>query len=502
MPVTTTVVRLLLLWLTALAGLAGCVVQQDADAIKLAVTQAPASLDPRLATDATSERVNRLLYARLVELDAAGRPSPGIARWEQLSPIHYRFELRPDRLSFSDGRLVTAADVAATYRSMLSPSLASPHRATLSLIERIDVLDGHRLDFHLREPDPLFPAYLGVGIVPARLLASGHALQRNPVGSGTFRVLDWPSPGRLILERRRDGQRVILLRVKDPNVRVMKLLRGEIDILQNDLPPELVALLRRDARLKVLRAPGINFSYLGFNLDDPVTGRLQVRQAIAYGIDRASILRWLFHGQGRLAESLLPPEHWAGAEALAPYQYDPARARALLSEAGLGPEQRLSLSYKTSSDPFRLRLASVLQAQLAEVGIDLMIQSYDWGTFFGDIKAGRFQLFGLTWVGIQLPDIFRYVFHSRSVPPDGANRGRYRSATADALIDAARGARRLTDQAGLYQRLQAQLHQDLPYVPLWYEDQVAVIRRPLSGYRVAPDGDYDGLNRVERPFTE
>jgi peptide/nickel transport system substrate-binding protein len=278
----------------------------------------------------------------------------------------------------------------------------------------------------------------------------------------------------------------------------MKLLRGEVDLLQNDLPPELVGFLRERPGIQVLRAPGINFSYLGFNLADPLTGDLRVRQAIAHAIDREAILRWLFQAQGRLAEALLPPEHWAGATGLAAHAHDPERARRLLAEAGYAGPEPLRLSYKTSSDPFRLRLATVLQAQLAEVGIALEINSYDWGTFFGDIKAGRFQLFGLTWVGIRLPDIFRYVFHSDAMPPAGANRGRYRSAPADRLIDAARVEPDLQQQAVLYRQLQRLLHQELPYVPLWYEDQLAVLREGVVGYRLAPDGDYDGLVGIKR----
>jgi peptide/nickel transport system substrate-binding protein len=410
----------------------------------------------------------------------------------------YRFRLKPDLLPFSDGRLLTSADVAATYRSILDEGLASPHRAPLALIEHIEVLDERRLAFHLSVPDPLFPAYLGIGILPAELIARGHPFQRRPVGSGALRFVTWPKADRLLLERRRDGQLLSLIRVKDPNVRVMKLLRGEVDLLQNDLPPELIVFLRARSEIRVLTAPGINFSYVGFNLADPVTGDLRLRRAVAHAIDRRAILRWLFQGQGRLAEALLPPEHWAGVIGLTAYSHDPAQARRLLADAGYVDGERLKLSYKTSSDPFRLRLASVLQAQLTEVGIDLEIESYDWGTFFGDIKAGRFQLFGLTWVGIRLPDIFRYVFHSSSMPPSGANRGRYLSAEADRLIDSARRDPDLERQAGHYRELQALLHQDLPYVPLWYEDQVAALRKGLRGYVLAPDGNYDGLVDVER----
>jgi peptide/nickel transport system substrate-binding protein len=488
--------------LTSSLLLAGC--RRDAPAraadgaIRFGIANAPRNLDPRLATDATSERINRLLYTRLVEFDSASRAVPGIARWEVAEPTRYRFTLGDAGRGFGDGSRMTAADVAATYRSVADPAVASPHRALLSLIARIEVLDDHRLDFHLQRPDPLFPAYLGIGILPARLIDAGHGFERAPVGSGPFRFSDWPVPGRVWIERRADGRRFAFETVKDPNVRVLKLLRGEVDLLQNDLPPELVDLLDAREGVRVQRTDGINFSYLGFNLDDPVTGRVNVRRAIAHAIDREAIVHYLFRDGGRLAEGLFPPEHWAGAGGLAPYRYDPREAIRLLAEEGWNAANPLRLQYKTSSDPFRLRLATVLQAQLRRAGIELSVQSYDWGTFFGDIKAGRFQLYGLTWVGIRSPDIFRYVFHSASMPPDGANRGRYSSADADDLID--RAGRELDGghRAALYRELQVLLHRDLPYVPLWYEDQVCALRSGVRGYRLAADGNYDGLAVLER----
>ncbi|MFE8031731.1 ABC transporter substrate-binding protein [Thiohalocapsa marina] len=483
----------------ALPWLGGCApapARRRDDVLRFGLAGPVRNLDPRLATDATSARVNRLLYVPLVDFDAASRPVPVLATWEQRDATRYRFTLGHGGRRFADGQRLTAADVAATYRSVLDPATASPHRATLSLIDAVEVLDADRLEFRLQAPDPLFPAYLGVGILPAGLIESGQGFQRVPVGSGTFRLLDWPEPGRLLLERRRDRQRFELVTVKDPNVRVMKLLRGEIDLLQNDLAPELVAFLRRRRGIRMERIDGVNFSYLGFNLEDPATGDPRVRRAVAHGIDREAVLRYLFRGGGRTAEAMFPPEHWAGAPELRGHLYDPAASRALLADAGWSGERRLVLSYKTSSDPFRLRLATVIQSQLAAVGIDLRIQSYDWGTFFGDIKAGRFQLYGLTWVGIRTPDIFRYVFHSAALPPAGANRGRYRSAVVDALIEQAQQAPDPARRAALYRQLQARLHADLPYVPLWYEDQFYAARDDIVGYHLAADGNYDGLDQV------
>jgi peptide/nickel transport system substrate-binding protein len=183
---------------------------------------------------------------------------------------------------------------------------------------------------------------------------------------------------------------------------------------------------------------------------------------------------------------------------LSDYPYDPERARGLLAEAGFNATHPLQLTYKTSTDAVRVRIATIIQQQLREVGIETRLQSYDWGTFYGDIKAGHFQMYSLAWVGIKTPDIFRYAFHSSSLPPEGANRGRLVSPRVDALIEAAEQGDSLPAQAVAYREVQQELLQQLPYIPLWYEDHVFAARSDIAGYRLAQDGNYDGLQQVHR----
>lgn len=465
----------------------------DSDSIRFGLASAPTNLDPRFATDATSERINRLLYARLVDFDAQARPVAALANWQVLSPRHYRFRLGENRRTFHSGRRLTAQDVAATYRSVLDVQAASPHRGTLEMIERIEVIDDDTLDFYLNRADALFPGYLSIGILPADGVEAGQGFQRIPVGSGPFRFVRWSGSGSLELERTRDGQSFVFEQVHDPTMRVLKLLRGEIDLLQNDLPPELLQYLREQEAIRVQTAPGSNFAYIGFQLEDEATGKWQVRRAIALAIDREAIIRYVFNGAARPAAALLPPEHWAGNAQLEMIRPDPEQARSLLAQAGYDTQHPLRISYKTSSDPFRVRIATIVQQQLAQVGIEVQVQSYDWGTFYGDIKAGRFQMFSLAWVGVKSPDIFRYAFHSRSLPPAGANRGRFRDAQVDQLIEQAMAAAEPQQQAALYAALQARLLEQLPYVPLWFEDQYFAVRDDIDGYALAMDGNYDAL---------
>jgi peptide/nickel transport system substrate-binding protein len=464
------------------AALTACSKPAERSDIRFAIAQAPLTLDPRYATDAASERINRLIYRSLVDFDAHFRPVPALASWKCADDTHCRFTLGEQGRQFHDGSRLMAEDVAATYTSLLTLK-NSPHTAEFANIAAIKTVDENTVDFMLKSPDAQFPARLILGILPARLIAQNHDFARHPVGSGPLKFVSWNRT--LTLERIADRQSIVFEEVRDPTVRVLKLLRGEADLLQGDLPPELVADLRKRQEVQVLEVPGTNYSYLGFNLQDPLLGDVNVRRAITLAIDREAIVRQALVGGSRSATAILPPEHWAGNATLKPYPYEPEVARAMLAQAGV--QLPLHLVYKTSTDAQRVRLATILQAQMRPAGIELEIRSLDWGTFFDDVKHGKFQLYGLTWVGIKTPEIYRLAFHSASMPPVGTNRGHLQDAELDALIERQN-----------WQAATERIHTLLPYAPLWYEGQFAAMRRSITNYAPASDGNWDGLASIRK----
>ncbi|HEY8084549.1 MAG TPA: ABC transporter substrate-binding protein, partial [Methylophilaceae bacterium] len=334
----------------------GCTKPPSHSEIRMALAQAPLTLDPRYATDAASERIDRLIYRPLVDFDAHYRPIAVLAKWQQTDTTHYRFTLGQSGRRFHDGSSLTATDVAETYRSLLALK-DSPHTAEFSNIEHIEVRGDDIVDFTLREPDSQFPARLIIGILPAKLIAQHHDFARQPIGSGPLQLVEWKRT--LKLQRVSDHQQITLEEVRDPTVRVLKLLRGEVDMLQGDLPPELVTYLKQQNGIRVEEVSGTNFSYLGFNLQDPLLKNPLVRRAITLSVDRNAILQYALIGKSRAATAILPPEHWAGNPDLAAYPYDPAQAKSLLQSAGI--KLPLKLVYKTSTDAQRVRLATVMQ---------------------------------------------------------------------------------------------------------------------------------------------
>lgn len=450
--------------------------------IIFAIGQAPLNLDPRYATDAASERVNRLLYQSLVDFDAQSKPVPSLASWLEVSPTVFRFILNKNRAPFHNQTPLTANDVKATYDS-LTTLKDSPNTAEFANVKNITVIDNDRVEFQLKQEDKHFPAKLILGILPAKLILESHDFSHAPIGSGTLKFVAWQS--KLTLQRVKDGQKISLIEVKDPTVRVLKLLHGEVDLLQGELPPELVKYLQSKPDVMVKTSIGANFSYLGLNFTDPILQKLKVRQAIAHAIDRKQIIAKAMIQHSREANMILPPEHYTNQnnEASTPNDYNPALAKQLLQEASV--KLPLKLVYKTSTDAQRVRLATILQEQMAKAGIELEIRSLDWGTFFADVKQGNFQIYGLTWVGIKTPEIYIKAFGSQSVPPNGFNRGRYADAQLDKLMANEN-----------WQAATTRIRQQLSYIPLWYEGQFAAMRKGINNYNAKPDGNWDDLGTI------
>jgi len=494
-----------------LLSLFGCTPSLPADPpFVVAIEAAPTQLDPRLATDAYSERIDQLLFSRLIRSDPTGQKIGDLAeRWEMEGETTYTFHLKKN-VRFHDGHPLTSEDVRYTFESILDPALASPHRKSFEMISRIETPDAATIRFVLKRPHAPFLSEMTKGIVPKHLAEKNQsAFSSHPVGSGPFRfVRDDPDDAVELaaFPDYFDGapaiRRLLFRIIPEDSVRLLEVEKGNIDLLQNAFPPDALPRLQQNRRLKIIDAPSTTYTYLGFNLKDPVLQNRSVREAIAMAINRDDITKHLFKGLARPAAGLLPPSHWAYTDSVQAYLYDPSEAKKRLDEAGYpdppGPAPRFTLTHKTSQNELARRVAEVIQQQLAEVGIAVAIRSYEWGTFYGDIKSGNFQLFTLSWVGVDDPDIYYNLFHSESTPPNGANRVFYRNPRLDRLVEAGRTTLDPEKRKAIYKEVQQIVAEDLPYVSLWHTMNVAVMKKEVEGFILYPDGDFYSLKEVRR----
>ncbi|MDF1563226.1 MAG: ABC transporter substrate-binding protein [Deltaproteobacteria bacterium] len=487
-----------------------------ADTLRVVVDAAPETLDRRYTLSATAQRIASLIAPGLVRIADDGSIAPDLAEsFERIGEKRYRFVLR-EGLRFHDGRPLEAADVVYTYGSLKDPEAGSPLGPKYQAIARVEAIDARTVEIELAEPFAPILLDLTMGIVPRPASGEGPGAREHPIGAGPFRFAGRPDEETIVLEAYEDHhagrpgvERLVFTVVRDETTRVLAALHGEIDLLPGGVSPILLPRMARSELLEVEQRPGPGYAYLAFNLDHPLLARPEVRRAIAHAIDREALVRFKFKGAAKLADSMLPAGHWAHRASAAP-AYDPAKARALLDAAGLpdpdddGPEVRFRISYKTSTDRFRKSVALVLAAQLEAVGIGVDLQAYEWGTFYGDVKRGRFEIITLKWTPVIEPHLYQWVFHQDSIPSEenewtGGNRGAYRNPEVDRLIDEAARELDRERRAALYAEVQEHLARDLPYVSLWHEDQLAIVHRRTEGFELSPFGFFTPLAGVSLP---
>jgi peptide/nickel transport system substrate-binding protein len=501
---------------TAFVGVAGVVAGCAATpapvgSLVVSLATSPGGLDPRLTTDDVSQKISQLIFDDLLELDDHLRVVPHLAEaFEQLSPTQYRATLRQG-VRFHDGRELTADDVVFTFRGYIDPATASPRKGGYRELAAVDAFGRYEVRFTLSRPSASFPINLVTPIVPA---GAGASFGDHPIGTGPYRFVRYVPDDRLELERfdgyfggapRNAG--LVLRVIPDDVMRGLELERGSLDIVVNDLAPDIAHRLRDRPSLQTAESPGVDYQYIGLNLRDRALSDVRVRQALAYAIDRHAIVEHLRRGLAVEAAAMLPAQSWAAPTGLLPWPYDPERAKALLREAGYaaagdppGGRVLLALTLKVSNTEFNRLQSEVLQQQLRAVGIALDVRLYEFAALYADVLAGAFQLYTLQWTAGSLadPDILRRVFHSGQVPPAGFNRGHYADATVDAWLDEAAVQSDEGERRRLYSAVQERLAETVPYISLWHKRNVAVAQRALVGLRLSPTADLMFLQHVSR----
>jgi peptide/nickel transport system substrate-binding protein len=351
-----------------------------------------------------------------------------------------------------------------------------------------------------------------VNLVIPQVVPDGadKAFNTHPIGTGPYRFVRNVPDDRVEVAPFADyfegpprNNGVVFKVIPDSVMTGLELRRGSADIIVNVPDPDIAHQLEQDPHLRTERSAGVDFQYVGTNLRDPILKDVRVRRALSYAIDRHAIVEYLRRGFAVPATGLIPRESWAFEPGLPAYDYDPAKARALLDEAGYpdpdGPAPRMRLTLKIQNLEFPRLQATAIQQNLQAVGVDVDIRSYEFATLYADVLNGNFQLYTLQWVGGGLadPDILRRVFHSNQVPPAGFNRGHFSDAHVDALLDEASRATG-DDRRRLFGDAQRAIADQAPYICLWTKINNVVAQAGLEGVRATPIADYTFLKDVSR----
>jgi peptide/nickel transport system substrate-binding protein len=477
--------------------------------ITLAWEAEPRAIDPRYAVDANSQYLENLLHCSIIDFDKDGKTVADLAKgWTWAGPTTLEVELKPG-VTYSDGTPVTADDVRATYAFFATDAKTpSPRKGAFANVKSV-AAKGNVVTFELTAPDSTFVTNLVVGILPAKLAGQDMISDKaGIVGCGPFTLKDFGITG-IELARNPNyklgtaakSDSVTIKFVKDEITRFAKLQAGELDIVQNAINRDKLGdIAKKNPGLKIFKRPGLNTTYLGFNMRDKLAGNIAVRQAISHAIDKQKIIKYVMNGLAVPASTMLTPTDPYIDAALAATPYDVSKAKAILDAAGFkdpdGKEPRFKLTYKTTTDLTRVAIAKAIASDLKQVGIDVTVEPLEWGRFKSDVEAGKVQMWSLSWVGFKDPDIYRFAFATESFPPNGGNRGWYTNPELDKLLAEARSKTADADRKAAYAKVQKIVATELPYVFLWHEEIFAVVNKNVEGFELYADGRYASLTEA------
>ena len=480
----------------------------DKNTLVMAFDGSPTNLDPRVGTDTYSGRIWDMSASGLTKLTPQGDYTGDIAeKWETPDDKTIIFHLNPNA-KFQDGRPVTAADFKYTFESVMDPKFPSPKRSGYDAVASFEAPDAHTFVIHLKEPNAGIFDNFPYMLVPQG--ADPNTFSKTPMLAGAYQVTEFKTDDRVALKAFPGWvggapkiPNIVVRIIPDATTRVLELRRGTVQFAINSVPYDQVDQFKKNSDFNVITSHGGAWQYICFNLKDPILSKKPVREAIAHAIDRNRIVRDLLHGYGAVTDTMFPAGHWARAENLPTYAYDPNKARQLLDAAGYpdpdgpqGPKSRFKLLFKTSTDAEANQQAEMIQQMLREVGIDMQIQTSEFGTFMDDIKNGRFQMFSLRRAGITDPDFYYTIFHSKSLAPNGQNRGYYVNPRVDQLIEQGRSTFDRAKRKAAYDEIQRIIATDLPYVSLYHRDNVAIMRKNVQGFEMYPYGFLHSVPRM------
>ncbi|WP_277373236.1 ABC transporter substrate-binding protein [Pseudomonas sp. AA-38] len=470
-----------------------------------------------------------MLMNRLVEFDAEqGKLLPSLARSWSVSDdgLVYDFQLRDDvqfhhSADFTPSRNLNAQDVLFSFQRMLDPqhpwhevaASGYPHAQSMqwpSLIAKIEAPDAHSVRITLNRRDATFLATLSMGfasIYPAeyadKLLAAGtpEKLNSAPIGSGPF-VFERFQKDAVVRYRANPDyfggkpamDKVVFAITPDSNVRLQKLRRGECQIALSPKPQDVQAIAD-DTRLKSAQTAAFMTAFVALNSQHPPLDKPQVRQAINLAFDKASYVKAVFEGSAEPANGPYPPNTWSYASELPGYPHDPDKARALLAEAGLQDGFKTTIWTRPSGsllNPNPNLGAQLLQADLAQVGIDAEIRVIEWGELIRRAKAGEHDLLFMGWAGDNGdPDNFLTPQFACASVQSGLNFARYCNETLDTLIAEGKSSSDQAERSRLYHQAQKIIQEQALWLPLAHPTAFALLSAKVQGYQVSPFGRQD-----------
>ncbi len=466
-------------------------------------------LNPVLLSDSASGDIAGLVFNGLVKYDKNIQLVGDLAESWEISKggLVITFHLRKG-IRWHDGQSFTADDVLFTYEKLRDPKVHTPYSSDFEDVASVTAPDAYTVRVTYRKRFAPGLASWGMGIVPKHIYGNGdfntHPANRAPIGTGPYRFKEWKTDQYILLEANPDYfegkpyiQRYVYRIIPDSSVQFLEMRNQSIDsiTLTPDQYKAYDAIFEHHQRF---RYPSFKYVYFGFNLKNDLFKDSRIRRALAYAIDRQSMVNGIVLGLGQSITGPFPVTSWAYNTAVEPLPYDPVKAKALLAECGWKPDSNghlmkggkpFSFTLMTNQgNKVRQLCSEVIQQQLKKIGIDVTVRIIEWSTFIHQyIDKKNFEAIVMGWQLGRDPDNYM-MWHSSQQKEGQYNFCGYENPQVDRWLVEARETFELKERQALYHKVHAQIAGDLPYIFLYCPDELVAIHKRFRGPEVAPLG--------------
>jgi len=474
----------------------------------------PATLDPITSNDMVGLRLSELLFNGLVSFSPRNDVVADLARSWQVSPDNrvYTFDLRPDARWHGAGGVVSADDVIGTLDVIRHPRTMTPLKAPYELVGDARKLDEHTVEITLKRPMVNALGRLAFKVVPTAALKRPDFLGRDdpfvqdPVGTGPFQLERVTAEGDIVMVANAEYHRgrphldeIVMKPFADKNVLTQALLFRAVDMIV-EVNPRDIAQIEGDNRFNLYPYNALSYTFFGHNHRNPHLQKKQVRQAISHAINRPEMLESFYAGRGSLISGPFAPGSWAYNLDVEPVQYDPARARALLAEAGYRDKGRDGYLKTDDGSPLSFvlkvpiekenetvkRVVLAFQSYLKQVGIKVDLEFREWQAWKQEVFVDHaFDIVLASWAFDDSADIST-LFHSKETGAWRNNFVTYSNPEVDALIVEAKTTLDREKQRTINRRLHEILAQEQPYTFLWTITNFAAVHRKVRHVELQP----------------
>ena len=498
--------------LLAMAGSLGPAEAQPAGTLLVGLVAEPVNLDPPQVTDLNSLRVARRIVETLVTFpEESTQIVPGLAESWTISKdgLTYTFKLRKG-VKFHDGTPFNAEAVKFSIERQFNPEHPANKLGKYPFanfffgnVKAVEAMDDSTVRFVLKEPRASFLAVLTSGaasiVSPTAVRKWGVDYPLNPVGTGPFRYVSWQRGQQVVLEKNPDYwkgavklDRVVYRPIVEDQARLTELMTGAVDLIVG-VPPDFVAQLEGSPKVSIAKQVGAHVWYLGINNQKKPFDDKRVRQALNYAVNKDAIVKDVLKGTGAVSKGPVLPNTWGADTALKAYPYDPQKAKQLLAEAGYpnGFSTTLWVPESGSGMQSPVAMSTVMQSNLKAVGVNVTLQTMEWGAFLAKLRSQEQELFALSWMaGTEDPDMVMYpLLHSSQWTPNGPNRALYKNTRFDELLTQARLVTDQAERAKLYREAQKILVEDAPWIFVDHEVQISASSKRVQGFKLHPSFD-------------